>query len=928
MHSKQPTPKSNYPISQHEDTSIRNILNSVEFLLKDSGTQQKFKAFLSAVAKADDVWKLWQGFVFGDCFSYIQMYLAIRCQHWDLRISALKQMAPLFMAYDRTTYQRLIPYHLADLQKFPPYLLAKLKMAFTVCINEGKGHAVALDEAHEMCVNKDLKMAIARPTKPYLQKTSLFMRYRITSHKNLLLQIFPHLNKGPKMLFGVFNITPEIREREDNIIAMLHEIQTKALLPESVPANRGLVNIFSCLKATPEQSFDMLNFRQIGGNDLKNYISHYILRIPSTDAPVRQNKLLTMAAPKKVSKRLMNQKEKEMKQVNKCLRQRLAWCNRTGQTYDPVKEQYSLYPRAIADENGRPVKGLKSVWKDKLKKRYPGPTAQVVLNMLPNQWKADAVILDAMFFINCKPLRNTENITDYSSFLFNRFLLPHYQAQVNEVHLLFDAPSDGTLFNPKVYEQKRRDQGKSSTPHQHVVFTPSTKIKSSTWSSFIACRQCKRVIIEAIGLSYMQSVRLKLSPGQTLYLSGCFGNSDTFRMSGNDTLPSPAGLRYKSNSVEADMRIWRHVTQTQARHILVYSPDTDVYNIGLSILNRISDKDIYVHLNVPHSQIQQYLHLNNLLKALELDPDLASLQRSELANVFQVLFITSGCDYISYFVGQGKASFFHAFFQHASFITGDRMLGSLSDTAENTKSFGFLAFLRLIGTLYFKKHYSAVVSLKGLETPQQLFYACTECDPKERHLEWYNAITAIVGDRITSEQERMPSHTSMWRHWLRTCWVACMWSNSSEDDLQGLLPLPDDCGWTKLPDGSYTLDWECPDVQQQVQDTINFLTKGCSCKKGCLSQRCGCRKSGHHCGPGCQCHDCQNVLPVTAVPDETEPADEIEPPAPPTEDTSLDEESEPELDSCSESEYEESDIETEIISDVYSEQNSFSIIDF
>ena len=100
-------------------------------------------------------------------------------------------------------------------------------------------------------------------------------------------------------------------------------------------------------------------------------------------------------------------------------------------------------------------------------------------------------------------------------------------------------------------------------------------------------------------------MRLKLRPGQTLYLSGCFGNSDTFKMSGNDTLPSPAGLRYKSNSVEADMRIWQHVTQTDARHTLVYSPDTGVYNIGLSILNRISDKDIYVQLNVPHSQIQQ-----------------------------------------------------------------------------------------------------------------------------------------------------------------------------------------------------------------------------------------------------------------------------------------------------------------------------------
>ncbi len=123
------------------------------------------------------------------------------------------------------------------------------------------------------------------------------------------------------------------------------------------------------------------------------------------------------------------------------------------------------------------------------------------------------------------------------------------------------------------------------------------------------------------------------------------------------------------------MRIWRHVTQTNARHILIYSPDTDVYNIGLSILDRLTDKDIYVQINVTHSQTKLYVYFNNLVKALELDPDLASLERYELAKTFQMLFITSGCDYVSYFAGLGKASFIQAFFQHAAFISGNQMAG-------------------------------------------------------------------------------------------------------------------------------------------------------------------------------------------------------------------------------------------------------------
>lgn len=69
----------------------------------------------------------------------------------------------------------LCMYHLADLQKFPSVILRQLKNAFTVSITGGKGHAIALDEAHEMCINKDLKMAIAHPTKAYLTENVLVL---------------------------------------------------------------------------------------------------------------------------------------------------------------------------------------------------------------------------------------------------------------------------------------------------------------------------------------------------------------------------------------------------------------------------------------------------------------------------------------------------------------------------------------------------------------------------------------------------------------------------------------------------------------------------------------------------------------------------------------------------------------------------------
>ena len=183
---------------------------------------------------------------------------------------------------------------------------------------------------------------------------------------------------------------------------------------------------------------------------------------------------------------------------------------------------------------------------------------------------------------------------------------------------------------------------------------------------------------------------------------------------------------------------------------------------------------------------------------------------------------------------------------------------------------------------------------------------------KEQHEIWYNEIRGIVSDRITSEEERMPSHTSMWRHWLRSCWVARMWQNSSEADLFHMVPKPENSGWKLEDDGSYSFDWECPQLQQRIENTITFLIKGCSCKRGCLSLRCGCKKKGSHCGPGCQCQSCKN-LPLS---DSGEPLR--------TTDSESDDEEEESNDDESSSDSEESEnIQTEVIADNFED----SIID-
>ena len=104
------------------------------------------------------------------------------------------------------------------------------------------------------------------------------------------------------------------------------------------------------------------------------------------------------------------------------------------------------------------------------------------------------------------------------------------------------------------------------------------------------------------------------------------------------------------------------------------------------------------------------------------------------------------------------------------------MPGHLHHTLLHNRDNGFLSFVRFVGTCYFKRHLAAFISLYGHETPTHLYNSLDpSLQPRERHRTWPQKIREAVSDRITNEEERVPSFTSLWRHWLRACagYVKC-----------------------------------------------------------------------------------------------------------------------------------------------------------
>ena len=61
----------------------------------------------------------------------------------------------------------------------PQYILNNLQQGcFSVSLSGQPGHSVAIDEAHEMAINKDIKTSIIRPSPDYINRVVNYLPQR------------------------------------------------------------------------------------------------------------------------------------------------------------------------------------------------------------------------------------------------------------------------------------------------------------------------------------------------------------------------------------------------------------------------------------------------------------------------------------------------------------------------------------------------------------------------------------------------------------------------------------------------------------------------------------------------------------------------------------------------------------------------------
>ena len=182
-------------LDNHSPQSIHTMIATLQMSL--SSDYKHFIEYLQIKSEDNDNWKFWTQFVLRDGLAYVGMYLALRSGNWNLRVACMKMMVPIFCAYDHMTYKKLICRHIADILTLPkPILKCFSEGGFVVSVTGTPWHSIAVDEAHEMCINKSCKMAIVHPTQDYIHRVANYIPYRNKCLENLRDQLFPEEKKG------------------------------------------------------------------------------------------------------------------------------------------------------------------------------------------------------------------------------------------------------------------------------------------------------------------------------------------------------------------------------------------------------------------------------------------------------------------------------------------------------------------------------------------------------------------------------------------------------------------------------------------------------------------------------------------------------------------------------------------------------------
>lgn len=111
----------------------------------------------------------------------------------------------------------------------------------------------------------------------------------------------------------------------------------------------------------------------------------------------------------------------------------------------------------------------------------------------------------------------------------------------------------------------------------------------------------------------------------------------------------------------------------------------------------------------------------------------------------------------------GKSHFFKVFLENAKFVLGKVLVRSSFSSSDlyNQAHMNQLAFIRLVGCAYYKKHINAFYG----HTHESLLNSFAGASsPTQQHSQWLYHLRKGIWDRIAQENGTIPSFTALQLH--------------------------------------------------------------------------------------------------------------------------------------------------------------------
>ncbi|XP_030848031.1 uncharacterized protein LOC115918836 [Strongylocentrotus purpuratus] len=769
---------------------------------------KEYKDFIEE-GKKDATFTFWSSYL--DLVGNILLFIrATREGDWQLHLASVRALLPWMFAYDRTNYARYLPVYWIEMSQLPtthPYIYNELmKGHFGVQRQDSHGFAqVACDMTIEQTVNRDTKTSGG--VKGFSNNQGATNRWVRGHHERALItrQCEVMAGKGEKSSKRV-DLTKSrmTRDQQDvaNIMSTINSMTNPFVVDRETDAD-DLVHLSSGIVASVSVCSDLLKAGEKGDKAFINFAKTRLQGDTDLNKTITKMKLKTFADSDKAKVNIKG-REVVLKSARELLA-RLIIIGRVRKVDQRKMLSYSLstYPPAICKEDGCLVKNNKAALLHQLE-NLP-ESSPTVDRLLESVWIVDGMAL----LQGLIPSRMPATMGQLAKKILKDVVYLARSSSSDQVHFVTDTYPPVSI---KGAERKRR----AASGSQRIKITNQDQPVPKQWKKFLANGFNKQHFAKflyeswsACGEDEFKGVDVYLAHSEECHKLSCRSG----------TTVSEAIPELYTTQEEADTRMMLHakyISNMGRKDIIIKSPDTDVFVIGIGIAAQLEGSKLYFHTGKQDKE--RTINLNAIQCHLG----------DQISDAIVGLHPFTGCDSVSALYGRGKTKPFTLMSQTTKFIKAFQELGKAFTLTDD-----------LVSTL--EEFVCKLYGMKEISKVNEARYA--------------------FFSMATRQEDMPPNKDALMKHIQRANYQTAIWRRCLES--QPDVPSPVGRGWQSV-DGGLRIDWmDMQPAQQSILELTSCKCKKSKCKVTGVDAQC-CAPLGLPCTELCECKNCDNM----AVPGE------------------------------------------------------------